>query len=379
MQRPRISRQTNSEASHSRQGCWQDVLVSNQSQDTSRTKSTGYCDRDREHTGCRTPVRCCTESYVARTSAQVDTTPPPVEATEPHPTAEDQAQADVESEAADNASGGVVRLANQRTYLARKQPIEPPVKPDRFALPDNLPGANVPPLQLPKFDSTQKPAERKSMIEALFSDLQPLSEPVGSAAIVADQAMSLAQLQDLALQQSPVIRQAAAEVERVRGEAIQAGLCPILWLDMKAIRHRYARTAGYNGVFFNQEIVTAGKLSYAQSRQLMEMRAREHELMRARIELASNVRRGYFNVLVAQEQLKFSRAVLQLSEEVYRAQIQLVTAGKRRRMSRYSCECLQCRRVTKWSVHRIRSMRRGADWLPRWAIRRCPVISWKDH
>jgi cobalt-zinc-cadmium efflux system outer membrane protein len=74
--------------------------------------------------------------------------------------------------------------------------------------------------------------------------------------------------------------------------------------------------------------VTAGKLSLAQSAAMNEMQATQADLRKARIRLASDVRRNYFSVLIAQERLRFSRSIAKLSNEVYKAQIDLVTGGE---------------------------------------------------
>src|SRR5690606_25480726 len=117
-------------------------------------------------------------------------------------------------------------------------------------------------------------------------------------------------------------------VDKSRGQARQAGLYPNPIVGYEGDTIGTADTAGYNGVFFNQEIVTAGKLSLAQNTALMEMRAAEQNLRKSRITLASGVRRGYFGVLVAQERLKFARAIAHLSNEAYQAQVDLVAAGE---------------------------------------------------
>jgi cobalt-zinc-cadmium efflux system outer membrane protein len=81
-------------------------------------------------------------------------------------------------------------------------------------------------------------------------------------------------------------------------------------------------------VFFTQEIVRGNKLSLAQAAAMQEVRAAEADLKKARISLASDVRRNYYKVLIAQEQLRFSRAISRLSDEVYKAQIDLVAGGE---------------------------------------------------
>ena len=202
----------------------------------------------------------------------------------------------------------------------------PPGANRRFKIPEELPGADAAPLVLPPMDATQTAEQRRSLADSLFPDVIPAV--VHESPDAASAALTLATMQQMAVDNSPVIRQAAASVEQSRGKAIQSGLYPNPTLGYEGDTIGTARTAGYNGVFFTQEFVTAGKLTLAQNVALNEMRAAEADLRKARIKLASDVRRNYFKVLIAQEQLKFNRAIARLSDEVYKAQIDLVTGGE---------------------------------------------------
>ncbi|MFV0444295.1 MAG: TolC family protein, partial [Planctomycetaceae bacterium] len=199
---------------------------------------------------------------------------------------------------------------------------------NRFKIPADLPGAKADPLQLPPFDPTESHATRRSAIESLFPELPaPVIAP-GLAADASSVSFSLAQLQSTALQNSPALRTAVANVNSARGIAVQEGLYPNPVVGYEGDSLGTARTMGYNGLMITQEFVTAGKLTLAQSAAVMKIRAAEQDLRKARIDLASNVRRGYFNVLIAQEQIKYARAMAHLSEEVYQSQIDLVAAGE---------------------------------------------------
>jgi outer membrane protein, heavy metal efflux system len=196
----------------------------------------------------------------------------------------------------------------------------------RFAIPEELPGASAAPIALPPLDPSLPMEQRKSLAESLFPELTPVAAEESSAESATP--VTLADLQKLAEEQSPVVRQAAAVVQSARGRAIQAGLKPNPTLGYEGDTIGTADTAGYNGVFFTQEIVRGNKLSLAQAAAMQEVRAAEADLKKARISLASDVRRNYYKVLIAQEQLRFSRAISRLSDEVYKAQIDLVAGGE---------------------------------------------------
>ena len=196
----------------------------------------------------------------------------------------------------------------------------------RFEIPAELPGADSARISLPPMDPSLPIEQRKSLAESLFPDLTPAAAQETPA--TAETPITLAELQKIAEEQSPVVRQAAAVVQSSRGKAIQAGLKPNPTLGYEGDTIGTADTAGYNGVFFTQEIVRGGKLSLSQSAAMQEVRAAEADLKKARISLASDVRRNYYKVLIAQEQLRFSKAISRLSDEVYKAQIDLVAGGE---------------------------------------------------
>lgn len=161
------------------------------------------------------------------------------------------------------------------------------------------------------------------------------------------------------MQNSPLMRQAIAEVRKSRGLAVQAGLYPNPTVGYEGDTLGTSRTAGYNGIFATQQFVTAGKLTHAQNAALMDVRAAEHAARRARVDLATNVRQNYFNVLIAQERLQFYRAMAQLANAVYRAQIDLVAGGESA-----AYEPLQLRVLAIQSRNNVVQAQNGltADW-----------------
>lgn len=268
-------------------------------------------------TGCQTVQRCCSSLFAARAATYADTTPIPEKsekATKPADDATKEASFRRTEDNSTDESG------------AQNNAAEPPAVNRRFNIPAELPGADAAPLVLPPMDPTQSIEQRKSLADALFPDVKPAEVSAGPHENSVP--LTLSTMQQMAVDNSPVIQQAAADVEQARGRAVQAGLYPNPTLGYQGDTIGTARTAGYNGVFFSQEFVTADKLTLAQNVALNNVRAAQADLRKARIRLASDVRRNYFKVLIAQEQLKFNRAIAKLSEEVYQAQIDLVSGGE---------------------------------------------------
>lgn len=255
--------------------------------------------------GCQSVAHCCTSFFANREATAADLTALP------------EREPDVKQTSLENSPSETTDAGDSRDLQSSQR---------RFKIPAELPGASASPLVMPPMDATQSAEHRRSLVEALFPDVL---EATKSPARVAEEGeLSLAAFQQIALENSPVIRQAAANVENARGAAVQAGLYPNPIVGYQGDTIGTARTAGYNGVFFTQEFVTAGKLSLAQSAALNEMQAAQADLRKARISLASSVRRNYFTVLIAQERLRFSQSIAKLSNEVYQAQIDLVTGGE---------------------------------------------------
>ncbi|MCA9054035.1 MAG: TolC family protein [Planctomycetaceae bacterium] len=198
----------------------------------------------------------------------------------------------------------------------------------RFEVPEEIPGAEADPLRLPPFDPTQSHEQRRSAIESLFPDVPTPMVAPGPYAAESTPLVTLGELQQIAVRNSPALRVAAADVREACGLAVQAGLYPNPTVGYEGDSLGTARTAGYNGLMVTQEFVTAGKLDLAQTAAMMKVRAAEQRLRKARIALASDVRRGYFAVLIAHERVKYARAIAHLADEVYAAQIDLVAAGE---------------------------------------------------
>ena len=87
--------------------------------------------------------------------------------------------------------------------------------------------------------------------------------------------LDLADLQRLALSNGPLFRQAAANVEAMRGAAIQAGAYPNPTFGFQEDTAGTAGGPGYLGGFVNQVIKTANKLQLQRAAATMDLRNAE--------------------------------------------------------------------------------------------------------
>ncbi len=212
------------------------------------------------------------------------------------------------------------------------EPIPPPsAEPatgshQPLQIPSDLPGSEAPPIRLPAINPRQPQPERVAEIERLFRPLPELPAAMQSAQGAAP--LSLAELQNMALRQNPLVQQAMADVQSARGAAIQAGALPNPTVGFAEDNVNTGDTAGYQGVAISQTIPTGGKLALARRAAQVEVENAQLTLRRTRSELMVQVCSNYYAVLVARERIKVNRALSEFAEQVYRAQIGRTKTGQ---------------------------------------------------
>lgn len=224
-------------------------------------------------------------------------------------------------------------LAHEAPSTVDPTPEDKPSKDDLLlpkgglTLPSELhPGGPVPLIKLPPLTPETEGA-RKQALEQLFPPLPALGDdapyPVGPEG----RSLCLADLQRLAIANSPLIKQATARVEEARGQAIQAGLGPNPIVGYEGDTSGTTGGAGYQGGFVEQTIKTANKLQLARAVAAIDLKNADLALFNAQTELATTVRSGYFAVLVAQESVRLNRALVRFTTDVYKIQVEQVKRG----------------------------------------------------
>jgi cobalt-zinc-cadmium efflux system outer membrane protein len=219
----------------------------------------------------------------------------------------------------------------QAPEVAPKPAAPPGLQP--VPVPPEVPGGGATAIQLPPL-TPETEAERNREIDRLFSPLpapgenpQPPPGPDGRP-------LELHDLQQLALTNSPLIRQAAADVEAARGALIQAGAYPnpMMGFEGDAIGEGDApnknATAGQIGGFVSQTVKTRGKLGLARAAAEQNVVEAEYALRRAEFDLLARVRAGYFAVLSAREAMRVALAFARFTEAIYRIQVGQLRAGQ---------------------------------------------------
>lgn len=147
---------------------------------------------------------------------------------------------------------------------------------------------------------------------------------------------------ELAMQSHPRLRSAQAAVEAARGKAVQARLYP-----NPVIAGFTPQAAGPDSQWSGtvaQDIVTGGKLRLAQQAALREVQMAEYELIRARFDVLSGVRKDFYALLVSQRRMEIFSLLLDIAKRSYEIGRQLAEAGEGTKAD-----------VLFWSIERDRS------------------------
>lgn len=192
----------------------------------------------------------------------------------------------------------------------------------RIEVPKALPGAEVPRLQLPPKSDNE--TEYEAAIRKLFPSLSD-PPPMSAEEATPVRRMTLFELEQTALANSPLVAQAQGDVTSAVGSAIQAGTAPNPLIGYEADTVGSAGTRNYQGVFGTQLIKTAGKLQLAQAIENVDLMNSQLALRQTRLDLLTQVRRQYFALLVARESIRINEAVVRFTHELYRIQVDQVS------------------------------------------------------
>jgi cobalt-zinc-cadmium efflux system outer membrane protein len=163
-------------------------------------------------------------------------------------------------------------------------------------------------------------AQRREQLRREFPSLRPPGPDLEGEAGPLGQPLTLADLQRIGLASSPLIKQAVARVQSARGIALQAGLPPNPTLGFEDDTFGTTGGAGYVGGFMEQLFVTGGKLRLRRAVATMDLRNAEVALRRAQMDLATQIRTNYFQLLVDRENMRINRILVAFADAVYEVQ-----------------------------------------------------------
>ena len=193
----------------------------------------------------------------------------------------------------------------------------------RLKFPTEIPGAGSPTISLPVTD-LDHPERKISAINTLFpqpADSKPLDTPVGPA-------MTLEELEDMAMNNSPIIAQALAAITMNQGATIQAGVYPNPVVGYEADTVGSSFTRNYEGVYMSQTVKVAGKVPLQRAAANMDLMNSQLAYERTRQQILHDVRTAYYNVLVYQEANRINGALVRFTNQVYAIMIDRLKNGE---------------------------------------------------
>ncbi|HEY7326719.1 MAG TPA: TolC family protein [Gemmataceae bacterium] len=192
-------------------------------------------------------------------------------------------------------------------------------------IPPGLPGSDAPPL--PDLRRLS-PEERLRTIQKLYPELPPLAPEPTPEPGPNGTPFTLADLQKLAVENSPILRQAVSDVKEAEGRLVQAKTYSNPTIAPFYLQpNNNNAAAGAPGVFLDQPISTFGKKKMQVAVAQKQLDNAELALKRARFDLTTNVRNAYFALIVAKETLRVNVALVYFTDEIYRLYTGYLAAG----------------------------------------------------
>jgi cobalt-zinc-cadmium efflux system outer membrane protein len=191
-------------------------------------------------------------------------------------------------------------------------------------IPQTVPGAETPQIRFGR-DMTREQIQRA--VARLYPKLPPLDEPPRPQPGPDGKPYTLADLQRLASENSPALRQVASDVEAARGALIQAKTYANPTVGFQNDPNNNNTGSGVVGIFVDQVFRTLGKQKLGVAAAERDLRTAELNLRRARIDLATAVRNAYYGLLVADETMRVTQALAGYTDEVYELQRKLAQSG----------------------------------------------------
>ncbi|HEV3481123.1 MAG TPA: TolC family protein [Candidatus Acidoferrales bacterium] len=157
------------------------------------------------------------------------------------------------------------------------------------------------------------------------SQEQQAADQIPSAAI----ALTLEQLQQMALQNNPTLRQAQAQIRAAAGRTLQAGLWPNPTVGYTSEEIRGGSFGGgQQGVFVQQDVILGGKLGLERKIFAEEGKQSEAEADEQRLRVENGVRIAFYQSLAAQQMVQTRMKLSELAKDAVETTQQLFNVGQ---------------------------------------------------
>ncbi len=125
--------------------------------------------------------------------------------------------------------------------------------------------------------------------------------------------LTMVAVENFALANNPSLHRAAAMVDAARGNWLQVGLLPNPTAGYDGQQLGSGGRAEQQGVMFSQEFVRGGKLRLNRAVAEQELFQAEQQLVAQRQRVLTDVRRAFFQLLVAQQQIELTNNLVRIS------------------------------------------------------------------
>lgn len=199
--------------------------------------------------------------------------------------------------------------------------------------PDPQPRHPTPPLAVLSPAPATPPPAVAPAAAVLPAGTPPGVVPAAGVA-VPDGPLTVAALEQLALQHNPTLVQAGANVEDARGRAVQSGLYPnptVGYTGEQIGLRGDAAPGEQQGAFVDQTIVTAGKLRLNRAKFGQEVTQMEWQAAAQQYRVVNGVRVRYYQLLAMQRLIAVREELLKVAEDVVTTAEELVNVGQANR------------------------------------------------
>jgi len=157
----------------------------------------------------------------------------------------------------------------------------------------------------------------------------PMSNPNQQTPQASGPALTLEQLEQIAFEHNPTLKQAEAELRAAEARKRQAGLYPNPTVGYQGEQIRGGSfNGGEQGAFVQQDIVLGGKLAAAKNVFEQERRQAEVEREEQRLRVTNGVTLAYYQSLAAQETVALRTRLLKVAQDAVQTSKQLFNVGQ---------------------------------------------------
>ncbi len=151
----------------------------------------------------------------------------------------------------------------------------------------------------------------------------------GSQPQTSEPALTLEQLQQMAVADNPTLKQADAELRAAEGRKRQAGLYPNPTIGYQGAEIRGGSfRGGEQGAFVQQDVVLGGKLGASRNVSEQERRQEEVEQEEQKLRVTNGVALAYYQSLAAQQMVALQTNLLKIAQDAVATSRQLYNVGQ---------------------------------------------------